>query len=161
MLKALANEQPSSAVPTQGASPWTAIILTGQDDEPLPAFMQPQAEPEALLVSERVRIRWERCLTDGGTVQEAWEAAFHQLELQLDRGTFESWLRDAVLVDFEPETATFVVAVRTARACDMLQGRLYRTVHRILSDVYGQPVEVQYRPREAWVASEISRDRIA
>ena len=33
--------------------------------------------------------------------QDAWNAAFHQLEMQLDRASFETWLRGAVLVRTE------------------------------------------------------------
>ena len=33
--------------------------------------------------------------------QDAWNAAFHQLEMQLDRASFETWLRGAVLLGVE------------------------------------------------------------
>jgi chromosomal replication initiator protein len=78
---------------------------------------------------------------------DAWNAAFHQLEMQLDRASFETWLRGAALLDVESldgETATFVIGVRNSYARDMLQHRLYRNVRRVLSDVYGRSVELRF-----------------
>lgn len=55
---------------------------------------------------------------------------------------FSAYLRDTVLVDFEPERNTFVVAVRNVFNGEVLLHRLGRTMTRILSDVAGQPVEI-------------------
>lgn len=75
--------------------------------------------------------------------QDAWNAAFHQLEMQLDRGSFETWLRGAELV--EVQDSTFVIGVRNMYARDMLEHRLYRNVRRVLSDVYGKSVELRFQ----------------
>jgi chromosomal replication initiator protein len=74
--------------------------------------------------------------------QDAWNAAYSQLEIQLDRASFETWLRGAVLLGVED--STFVIGARNSYARDMLQHRLYRNVRRILSDCYGQQVELRF-----------------
>ena len=74
--------------------------------------------------------------------QDAWTAAFHQLEMQLDRASFDTWVRGATLLGFHD--GVFVVGVRNSFARDMLQHRLYRNVRRVLMDVYGQPVELRF-----------------
>ncbi len=86
--------------------------------------------------------------------QDAWNAAFHQLEMQLDRASFDTWLRGAELVSVEtlasgesgvaPASQVFVVGVRNAYARDMLQHRLYRNVRRVLGDVYGKTAELRF-----------------
>lgn len=78
--------------------------------------------------------------------QDAWNVAYSQLELQLDRGSFDTWLRGALLLHTEPgiESTLFVIGVRNTYARDMLQHRLYRNVWRILHDVWGDPVEVRF-----------------
>ncbi|MBI1260060.1 MAG: chromosomal replication initiator protein DnaA [Chloroflexi bacterium] len=90
--------------------------------------------------------------------QDAWNAAFHQLEMQLDRASFETWLRGAVLLGVETDSngddangktsesgnGVFVVGVRNTYARDMLQHRLYRNVRRVLGDVYGTTVELRF-----------------
>ncbi|MBZ0298532.1 MAG: hypothetical protein K8J31_02275, partial [Anaerolineae bacterium] len=81
--------------------------------------------------------------------QDAWNAALNQLEIQLDRANFDTWLRDAVFLSFEPsarptDPAVFVIGVRNSFARDNLQHRLYRSVRRILGDVYGSPIELRF-----------------
>lgn len=81
--------------------------------------------------------------------QDAWNAALTQLEIQLDRANFDTWLRGAAFLAFDPapaaeQAATFRIGVRNGFARDNLQHRLYRTVRRVLGDIYGSPVEVQF-----------------
>ncbi len=75
--------------------------------------------------------------------QEAWDIAYNQLELQLDRASFDTWLRDTVLIE-QAADSTFVIGVRNAYARDMLQNRLYRNVCSVLRDVCGEPVEIRF-----------------
>lgn len=74
--------------------------------------------------------------------QDAWNAAYGQLELQLDRANFDTWLRDAFFVC--EEDGVFVIGVRNTFARDMLQHRLYRNIRRVLSDVCGTSVELRF-----------------
>lgn len=96
----------------------------------------------------------------------AWEVAYNQLELQLDRGSFDTWLRGAALLRVEggPSAAShhgrptlfplddeadstptvFIIGVRNTYARDMLQHRLYRNVWRVVSDVWGKPIELRF-----------------
>ena len=74
--------------------------------------------------------------------QEYWQVAYNQFELQFDRGTFNTWMRGAFLM--QTEGNVYVVGVRNEYARDMLQTRLYREVCRILSDVVGKPIEMRF-----------------
>ncbi len=91
--------------------------------------------------------------------QKAWNIAYSQLELQLDRGSFDTWLRDAVLLHTEAEGRVFVVGVRNAYIQDMLQQRLYRNVRRVLSDVYGREVSLRFEVRQAEAAALSPQDK--
>jgi chromosomal replication initiator protein len=77
--------------------------------------------------------------------QDAWRIAYNQLELQLDRGSFDTWLRGAVLICYEE--GVFVVGVRNNYARDMLQHRLYPSVFRVVSDVWGRDAEIRFEVR--------------
>ncbi len=74
--------------------------------------------------------------------QEAWEVAYHQLELQLDRGSFDTWLRGASFLRVEENC--FYIGVRNSYASDMLQHRLYRSIWRVLTDVWGCSVDLKF-----------------
>ncbi len=86
--------------------------------------------------------------------QDIWKSAYHQLQLQLDRPTFDTWLRDAVLLHSKNDH-TFVVGVRNSYARDMLQHRLYREIRRVLMDVCGYSVELEF---EVYTAPKVDGD---
>jgi len=75
--------------------------------------------------------------------QEAWNIAFSQLEIQLDRASFETWLRGAVFLGCT-EDGSYRIGVANTYARDMLQHRLYREIRRVLGDVLGDRVELTF-----------------
>ncbi|MCC6614731.1 MAG: chromosomal replication initiator protein DnaA [Anaerolineae bacterium] len=88
--------------------------------------------------------------------QELWKTAYHQLELQLDRASFETWLRGASLLAVDGDV--FVIGVRNDYAREMLQHRLYRNVRRVLSDVTGRPVELRFEVNKAPVPQMATKE---
>lgn len=77
------------------------------------------------------------------TPKDAWDAAYNQLELQLDRATFETWLRSAIFIRVDDD-GLFIIGVHNSYAQDMLQHRLYRNVCRVLSDVRGEHTDLRF-----------------
>lgn len=84
--------------------------------------------------------------------KDAWETAYHQLEHQLDRGSFDTWLRGAAYVAVEE--GVFVIGVRNEYARDVLQNRLLRNVRRVLADVCGEAVDIRFVVRRAQPVAE-------
>jgi len=76
-------------------------------------------------------------LPNSKTAQETWAIVYNQLELQLDRASFDTWLRPARFLGMNK--GIFVVQVHNRYAQDMLQGRLYRNIRRIVGDIAGYP----------------------
>lgn len=66
-------------------------------------------------------------------MRDQWRIAFDQLELQLDKASFETWVRSAKLVDYQD--GVYIIAARNSYAVDALQHRLYRPVQRVFSNV--------------------------
>lgn len=90
--------------------------------------------------------------------QDAWDTAYHQLELQLDGGKFETWVRDARFLRYED--GQFVIGVRNSFTRDMLQHRLYRNIARVLSDAWGQTAAIRFEIASSTaggVTSDVSR----
>lgn len=79
--------------------------------------------------------------------RDAWRVAHSQLELQLDRANFQTWVRDAAFVRAEGDRWTIRAAHSMAR--DQLQHRLYKDIRRVLSDVVGRKVEIEFVIAEA------------
>jgi hypothetical protein len=83
-----------------------------------------------------------------GTPAEVWSAAYNQMELQFDRQSFDTMMRDARLLDYEADTKTLVIKVANPYARDMLQHRLYRNVQRILRDVSGTELAARFEAKQ-------------
>lgn len=76
------------------------------------------------------------------TAQDAWQATLGQLELQLNRATFETWVKGAELLAYED--GSFIVSVKNAYAKSWLEKRLYGSIRRTLSEIYDRTVEVVF-----------------
>jgi chromosomal replication initiator protein len=76
------------------------------------------------------------------TPSAAWKATLGELELQMTKATFNTWLKDAHLISCEDNTYT--IGVRNDYAKDWLENRLRDTILRTLSAIKGQRVDVQF-----------------
>jgi hypothetical protein len=79
-----------------------------------------------------------------------WAIAYSQLEAQIDRPSFESWVRGVQLVAVTDGVWHF--QTKTQYAAHMLQHRLYREIRRVLSDVTVIPhdqIQLQFNAVQA------------
>lgn len=74
--------------------------------------------------------------------EQAWQAALGQLQMDMQKAAFDTWVRDAELVSYED--GVFIVGVKNAYARDWLADRLSSTVSRILTGVMGRSSEVRF-----------------
>jgi len=74
--------------------------------------------------------------------ERAWEAALGQLQLELPRASFDTWVRDAELLTYED--GAFVFGVQNAYARDWLEDRLLATLKKVLAGLMGRTVEVRF-----------------
>ena len=74
--------------------------------------------------------------------ESAWTATLGELELQMTRATFNTWLRDARLL--ANENGEYVIGVRNDYAKDWLDNRLKETINRTLSSIIGEPVTSRF-----------------
>lgn len=71
-----------------------------------------------------------------------WEAALGQMQIEIPRAVFDTWVRDADLVSYED--GVFIVGVQNAFARDWLEDRLVSTAQRVLSGLAGRSAEVRF-----------------
>lgn len=126
------SDIPEVVSPTnQGES--VAHTSAGMSDIPKQNHLQNHLQNQVVVVEEKD--------------QNAWNACFHQLEMQLDRASFETHLRDAALQHVQRDEAapvTFVIGVRDEFAQHLCQNRYYRLIHRVLGDVLGEPCQLRF-----------------
>ena len=74
--------------------------------------------------------------------ENAWKATLGELELQMTKATFNTWLKDTCLLRHKDNL--YVIGVRNAYAKDWLENRLRDTILRTLSTIASGPAEVQF-----------------
>ncbi len=72
-----------------------------------------------------------------------WEAALGQLQLQVTRANFETWLRDSKGLSLEDGHLT--VCVPSDFVAEWLAGRLEDLITKTLAGIVGQPLRVSFR----------------
>ena len=73
---------------------------------------------------------------------EIWQAALGELQLEMTRATFETWVKPTSLMSYED--GRFAIAVPNAYAQEWLQNRLLSTVKRVLTGITGRSVEIKF-----------------
>ena len=73
---------------------------------------------------------------------QAWQATLGQLQMEMSKAAFDTWVRNGELVSCEGDT--FVIGVQNAYARDWLENRLTSTISRSLTGLMGQTQAVRF-----------------
>ncbi len=74
--------------------------------------------------------------------EQAWQSVLGQLQMEMPRASFDTWVRDTSPVSYQ--NGTLVVGVRNAYARDWLENRLAATVNRLLFELMNTSVSVNF-----------------
>jgi chromosomal replication initiator protein len=74
--------------------------------------------------------------------QQAWQATLGQLQMEMSKAAFDTWVRSAELVSYDNEK--FKIGVQNAYARDWLDSRLSSTVTRLLSGMMNRQQSVEF-----------------
>ncbi len=115
------------------------------------------------------------------TPEQAWQATIGQLQMEMPKATFDTWVRDARFLSFDGgngstqlvatgrntvspvgSEGTFTIGLENAYARDWVESRLTSTISRILVGILNQQVKIDFVarphtrgescPEEAWEA---------
>lgn len=74
--------------------------------------------------------------------QQAWQAAVGQLQMEMSKASFDTWVRSAELVSYDDNA--FTIGVPNAYARDWLESRLTSTIVRILTGLMEGPQDINF-----------------
>lgn len=83
-----------------------------------------------------------RLLEEWMNAKRHWQSALGQLQMELPRATFDTWLRDTQLLTYED--GCYVIGVKNAYARDWLTDRLTSTAKRVLAGIAGRTVDLRF-----------------
>src|SRR5687768_17550494 len=85
--------------------------------------------------------------------EQAWQSVLGQLQMEMPRASFDTWVRDTRPVSYHDGTLT--ISVRNAYARDWLESRLASTISRLLLGIMNVSVAVNF------IVSSNERDQIS
>jgi chromosomal replication initiator protein len=74
--------------------------------------------------------------------KKVWQAALGELQLQMTKATFDTWVKQTHVLAYED--GTFVIGVQNGYAKDWLENRLHGTIQRTLASILKRSVEVRF-----------------
>jgi len=74
--------------------------------------------------------------------EQAWQSALGQLQMEMPKASFDTWVRDTQI--FSYEDGLFTIGVHNAYARDWLESRLSSTVTRLLMGIMNRTVDVVF-----------------
>ena len=80
------------------------------------------------------------------STREIWNAVLGELQLQLPRPTFETWLKHTDGVSYDEHE--FVVEAPTPFAVEWLERRMYNAIQKTVEKVTERPLDVLFRVRQ-------------
>ncbi len=81
-------------------------------------------------------------ITAEPSAKQIWHAALGELQLQMTRATFDTWIKPTFAVAYED--GTLIVGVRNAYAKQWLENRLHATIQRTLANLLGRSVATHF-----------------
>lgn len=78
----------------------------------------------------------------GQNLKQIWDAALGDIQLQMTRATFETWMKGTQLVARDHNV--FTIATPSPYAVEWLENRLHRTIEETLERHIGAPVELEF-----------------
>ena len=79
-----------------------------------------------------------------------WQATLGELKLQMPRATFDTWVKDTIVVGCELDE--YVIGVPNAYAKDWLENRLGPTMRRTLAAIVGRGIDLRFVVRNREVS---------
>lgn len=129
------------------------------------------------MIAERTNsstIRLESLTHDAGQqIDAVWRAALGELQLQMPRATFDTWLKGTSVITYEPpnrvgsesaaqdrdDAGLLVIGTQNAFAKDWLENRLADKIKQTVDGILGQPVKIKFqvhaRPKAEQPAIEL------
>jgi hypothetical protein len=74
--------------------------------------------------------------------QQAWQTVLGQLQMEMPRASFDTWVRDTKALSYEE--GCLIIGVRNAYTRDWLESRLKSTVSRLLVGIMNRTVTVDF-----------------
>ncbi|HSQ17191.1 MAG TPA: chromosomal replication initiator protein DnaA [Anaerolineales bacterium] len=88
--------------------------------------------------------------------EQAWQAAVGQLQMEMPKAAFDTWVRDAEMIAYED--GMFMVGISNAYARDWLESRLTSTLTRMLTGIMNRTCGVRFSVWQGEKAASLAEE---
>ncbi len=89
--------------------------------------------------------------------EHAWQATVGQLQLEMSKASFDTWVSSAQFLGYDEVTGLFRIGVKNAYARDWLDDRLSAKLSRLLTGMIGNPVTTEITVHSANITQSEQR----
>jgi hypothetical protein len=137
-----AGDEDTSTETVEGAGDTSTEIVEAVESTSTEIVEDTSTEPvETKENTNKARTTKERS-TSPLPERNVWQAALGELQLQMTKATFDTWVRNTRLVSCQD--GVFVIGAQNEFTRDWLENRLLTTVKRTLVGILGHAVEVRF-----------------
>lgn len=110
----------------------------------------PDMSQTLLRDSFKMRIEERQSIIPGSsyTPMQIWNTALGQLQIEMPKATYDTWLRDTLGMDFLSEGNRFIVLAPSVYAREWLDGRLKSTAVRLLTGLLNRHISLEFQTIE-------------
>ncbi len=90
--------------------------------------------------------------------EQAWQSVIGQLQMDMPRASYDTWVRETHFSSYEDGILT--ISVPNAYARDWLESRLVSTVNRLLAGMMNRPMEVRFIVSRSGSTIELPEQKI-
>lgn len=147
----LFGEQKPSAGKPAHARTEHATDATSQSDEPRSTIDRTSAIGEDAATDQQ-----QPASSTSFDPHVVWQMLLSELALQIPAATYDTWVRDTVVIAYED--GEFIIGMPNAYARDWLENRLRHTIKRTLSSILHRSIQVKFLVRPNPVVDPISAE---
>ncbi|MCC6458318.1 MAG: chromosomal replication initiator protein DnaA [Caldilineaceae bacterium] len=114
-----------------------SMLAADEDARLLASRLDPAADEEAVPIGRETAAEFDP--------HAVWRMVLSELALQMPSSTYDTWVRDTVVIGYED--GEFIIGMPNAYARDWLENRLRHTIKRSLSSIMRRAVQIQFRVR--------------
>jgi len=90
--------------------------------------------------------------------EQAWQAVLGQLQMDMPKASFDTWVRNAEIVSYEDNV--FIIGVPNAYARDWLESRLTSKIKRLLCGIMNRTVSLRFIVWQAGIEQSVGEPPI-
>jgi len=99
-------------------------------------------DPEWEAPNPRIGQKWNQ---SSMLPEKAWQAALGQMQMEMPKAAFDTWVKNLVLLDADPDKTRFTIGAYNDYQVEWIQDRLKSQIKKLLTGIMNASLEIEIR----------------